>query len=342
MQVGNLLLFRDPLHEAVDFILGVGQTILYLLRGQIIGGLKTNGLRALQHEFRAAARLSNLGYDITFFDLEGYGNFDLLAVRDGLEYELEAKSVPIFSGRSISPEKAERFFDEARKGFGGWTDATRIPVLDVILNSGLPTNRQQILSILERCNYCARTQSDQSVDANSYVRFVGTIPDAPHEQLAVAARQDWIKNGVIAFVPTRSPKVIIRLRSEKKDKFIRNILSTISESCKTQLSTVRPSAIWVHIEFISTESFRALLDSVTGSSQLDSIANAAFDSSTRNHVVQLVFSGGAYLHKNGSNARSSFASKSYNNPNSKFGNISVFPNGTTRRPISSESHKRQT
>ena len=213
----------QQLHEAVDFVCGVSQTITNLsyqarktLRGQIIGGLKTNGLRPLQHEFRVAAQLSNQGYEVSFPDLEGLETFDLSADLKGQEFEIEAKSVSIFLGRPIDPDRAERFFGEVRKGFAGWSDGTEIPVIDVLLKSGLPATRQELVAIVEACISSARAMRDQYVNANCQVTYVGAVPDAPHERLAAAAREDWIKNGVIAFVPTTPPKVIIRLHSAKK------------------------------------------------------------------------------------------------------------------------------
>ena len=58
--------------------MGLGEAIPHLspaaskkLRGQIIGGLKTNGLRPLQHEMRIAVAVSNLDCNVRFADLEG-------------------------------------------------------------------------------------------------------------------------------------------------------------------------------------------------------------------------------------------------------------------------------
>jgi hypothetical protein len=187
----------QSLHEAVGFIYGIGQTIPHLtsnarnkLRGQIVGGLKTNGLRPLQHEFRVATRLSNVGYEITFSDLEDLATFDLLAELRGQEFE---KSVPVFSGRPILPARAERFFNEVRRGFEGWADITKIPLIDVLLKFGLPSTREELLTLLEACILSARAMGDQIVSANCLVRYVGAVPGAPYQQLAVAAKEDWIK-----------------------------------------------------------------------------------------------------------------------------------------------------
>jgi hypothetical protein len=74
----------QQIHEAADFVTGVGQTIPHLsapartkLRGQIIGGLKTDGLRALQHEMRVAGMISKIGCNVIFADLESNGGWRL-------------------------------------------------------------------------------------------------------------------------------------------------------------------------------------------------------------------------------------------------------------------------
>jgi hypothetical protein len=73
----------------------------------------------------------------------------------------------------------------------------------------------------------------------------------------------------MTFVPTTSPKVIIRLHSAKKDKFRRNVLDTISEAAKTQLTSRRPAAVMVHVEFNDPISFARLSQVSAGSSQFD-------------------------------------------------------------------------
>ena len=121
--------------------------------------------------------------------------------------------------------------------------------------------------------------------------------------------------------------------SERRDKFEKNVIATISEASKTQFSGSKPGVIWVHIDYVSPESFRALSYASSGSSRLDSIANAVFHSSKREHIVQVVFSGGTYLKVDGSAWRSSFGQTIYNSPHGRFGKASLFPGGRTRRSV---------
>jgi hypothetical protein len=349
LQLFNLELLRQThsgkfpavpmfIHEAVDFIVGLGQTIPHLsssalkkLRGQIVGGLKTDGLRPLQHELRVAAAVSKLGFDVTFADLEGDGGYDLLAERDETSFEVEAKAVEVFSGRPILPQKAERFFDEVRRRFNGRTDKGRIPILNIVLKSNLATSRPELLALVEACNAAASTKADQSV-GNATVHFVGTTADVPVKQLQIAARVDELKHNVIVYVPQKHPKVLIRLRSERKDKFEKNIVDTIFEARKKQFSGTRPAVIWVHINYVTPNSFNRLSYAKEGmSSRLDYIANNIFRSS-ESHIVQLAFSGGAHLKTEEGIQRSSFISTVYNAPSSRFGKAILFPNGRMGRP----------
>jgi hypothetical protein len=347
LQLFNLELLRQKhsgkfpavplvIHEAVDFIIGLGQTIPHLslsaqkkLRGQVVGGLKTNGLRPVQHELRVATAVSKLGFDVTFADLEGNGGYDLLAERAEESFEVEAKAAEVFSGRPILPQKAQMFFDEVRRRFDGWSDKDSIPILDIVLKSNLATHRPEVLALIKACNAVASTKTEQSVGGNATVRFAGTIADVPLKQLQTAAlHYDELFN---VYVPQ---KVLIRLRSERKDKFEKNITRTISEARKKQFSGTRPAVVWVHIDYVSPESFKALSSAKQGmSSRLDFIANNVFRSSERGHIVQLVFSGGAHLKVEGGLGRSSFGSTVYNAPSSRFGKAILIPGGKTRHSV---------
>jgi phenylpyruvate tautomerase PptA (4-oxalocrotonate tautomerase family) len=354
LQLFNLELLRQKhsgrfpavpliIHEAVDFIIGLGQTIPHLslsaqkkLCGQVVGGLKTNSLRPLQHELRVATAVSKLGFDVTFADLEGNGGYDLLAERAEESYEVEAKAAEVFSGRPILPQKAQIFFDEVRRGFNRWSDKDSIPILDIVLKSNLATRRPEVLALVEACNAAASTKTEQSVGGNAAVHFAGTIAGVPlkrlqtaalHYDQTVALHYDEFFN---VYVPQ---KVLIRLRSERKDKFEKKIIDTISEACKKQFSGTRPAVIWVHIDYVNPDSFKALSSAKQGmSSRLGFIANNVFRSSERDHIVQLVFSGGAHLKVEGGLGRSSFNSTVYNAPSSRFGKAILFPGGKTRHP----------
>lgn len=57
-----------------------------------------------------------------------------LAERDGIEYEVEGKALPIFSGYPIQPQDAGKLFIVLRRKFGGWLDRSHIPILNVTID----------------------------------------------------------------------------------------------------------------------------------------------------------------------------------------------------------------
>jgi hypothetical protein len=349
LQLLNLMLCRDKnsgqitsiakgVHEAVDFITGIGQSIPYLspkakikLRGQIIGGIKTNGLRPLQHEFRVAGKLSDLGCDVQFADLEDLGAHDLMATKNGIEFEVEAKSTPVYSGRSLLLPDAEKFFDVVRKQFDGPTDCTKIPVLNLKLKNRISIKHETLLRLVAACNEVARTKSNQDIDSETSIQFVGEVPDASYEELSIPTNIDWLKNGVLAYVPVAPPKVIVRLCSEKQDRFAENIAATVSECCKKQLSGTKPSVIWVHIDYIKTPDFHSLSFASQGTSQLDHLASVIFSSPNREQLSQLIFSGGTYLRREGVRSWSHYDIVVYDNPNYQYPQFKLFSSQKVRR-----------
>ena len=330
----------ESIHEATDFVIGLGQTIPHLsvqaqtkIRGQIIGGLKTNGLRSLQHEMRVAGMISKLGCDVTFTDLEGDGGYDFLAEKDGARYEIEAKSLPIFSAHPILPQDADKLFLVLRQKFEGWKTTGQIPILNIRVKDRLSARREDLLELVGACNTAAATKQNVTIGSGTRVEFLGAIPEASYPRLALAARMDSLRNGINVYVSEGQPKVVARLSSERPGKFVHNVISTISDSCKRQLSGNRPGIVWVHVDYVSPDTFDAMAYAKTGNSFFDLIALAVLDSPKREHLTQLIFSGGAHSMNRDDHRMSSFRRIVYTSPNSKFREAVLFREGKqlTRR-----------
>ena len=154
--------------------------------------------------------LSKLGFDIVFGDLEGVTACDILAEKEGLSCEVEAKSLPIFSGYPILPQDADKFFLEIRRHFRPTIDRNSIPVLNITLRGRLSPERGALLEMVAACNQAVE-QKASSATATATIAFGGTIPDdAPAAELAAAARQDAMQNGIAVYVTKHQPKVMIR------------------------------------------------------------------------------------------------------------------------------------
>ena len=326
------------LHEATDFVLGVGQTIPHLsekarreLRSKLLGGLKS-GLRPLQHEFRIAGAVSHLGYDVTFADLEGgEGGFDFLAERDDKAFEIEGKCVPAFSGQAILPEDAEKLFLALAQKFSGWTDDTSIPILSVTLRARLDVKQSAIAALIEACNSVARMRTTTVLEDYATVKFLGAVPEASIDRLSEIVQIDRMSTGANVFLSITKPRVVVRLESARSSKFVPNILATLSYAAKRQFSGTRPGVIWLHIDYLDPVHFNSLAYAEEGASFFDLLALAVLNSPKRPHISQLVFSGGAHLVRQSGYATSSFKKVVYNGPRCQFGSPLLFPGGKNRK-----------
>jgi len=276
---------------------------------------------------RVAGMICKLGCDVIFADLEGDGGCDFLAEKDGVTYEVEGKSLAIFSGQPILPQDADKLFLVLRQKFDGWKDAAQIPILNIRVKNRLSTSRADLLELAGACNTAAATRQNLRVGSEAVVQFVGAIPDAPYPKVALAARLDVLRNWTNVYVSQGQPKVVVRLFSERPGRFVQNVITTISDASKRQFSGNRPGIIWVHVDYISRHIFDSLTYAKKGSSLFDLIALAVLDSPKRDHISQLVFSGGAQLVKKDDYQMSSFRHVVYNSPRSKFSEARLFPAG---------------
>jgi hypothetical protein len=321
-------------HVGVDFLLGLGQTISALsekgktiLLGRIRSGLD-QGLWPLWHELGVAANLSKRGWDILFHDFEEGGGFDFLVTKDGVSHEMEAKAISGFTGWPIKPNNLNKLLVEIKQHFE-WSDTTKIPVIGATLSSSLLPDRRELQRLVSAFSTVARTKAGL-VMPDAQVRFIGVVPDMTPQKLTLASYAHAQMRRTIVLVNSIRPKLILELDSSKPIQTGRKIIQTINEATRKQFSRLHPTVIWTHINFISAKDFLSLGAQRDGKpSFLDSVANGTLTSEKRNHLSQLVFSGGSFLHKTDSVARSSYRSIVYNSPICRFGKSVIFEGGRT-------------
>jgi hypothetical protein len=320
----------EPCHAGVDFLIGLGQTIPHLsakAKTRLLGRLRTGlkeGLWPVQHELRVAKVLDNRGCNIYFHDLEEDGGYDFLATRNGTAFEIEAKAISAFTGWPIKPENLNKLLFEVKQHFS-WNDETTIPVISLKLSSHLLPERTQLRELVSALTEVARTREPLSLP-NATIRFIGVSPNMAPERLMMATRGHALMRKKIVLVNPVSPKLVLELDSDKPIQLKRKIVKTINEAAREQFSRSNPSVIWTHIHLISHGAFTELTLATGGKlGLLDGVANAALLAEKRIHVSQLVFSGGSFLKKTASAARSTFASVVYDSPACRFGTDTIFP-----------------
>jgi hypothetical protein len=328
---GRFTLLPERCHAGVDFLLGLGQTIPALsekgkaiLLGRIKKGLD-EGLWPLRHELGVAANLNKRGWDIGFHDLEEGGGFDYLVAKDGMTYEVEAKAISAFTGWPLKPDNLYKLLVEVKQHFV-W-QGVGIPYIGATLASSLSPDRAELRRLVSAFSTVARTNTGLDLP-DTQISFLGIIPDMSPDKLMLGSNEHARMRRKIVLVNANYPKLVLELDSKKPIQIGRKIIQTTNEAARKQFSRSHPAVIWTHINFISEQVFLGLGAQRDGrASLLDSVANGTLMSDKRNHLSQLVFSGGSFLHKTDSVARSSHKSIVYNSPMYRFGKNVIFEGG---------------
>jgi hypothetical protein len=323
------------LHEGTDFLIGLAQTIPTLSaagKAKLLGQLKKGfqeGLWPLQHELRVAASLSNRGCDIQFHDLEDGSGYDFLAEKDGLKFEVEAKAVSAFTGWPIKPEDLNRFAVEVREHFE-WEEKG-IPVFRLELSSGLPHDRPHLQTLISTINGVGKTRTRFS-SPDVAVQLLEIMPTMSFEQLSRVSYAHARLTGRIVIAPPMLPRVMFELSSKQPVTIERKIVKLISETAKKQFTRERPAVIWTHVKYASLDVFNHLSASKGDRPCLfDRVSNACLLSEKRNHLCQLVYSGGSILRKAKQGSRSSYEAAVYNSSACRFGDVFIFPANRKKR-----------
>lgn len=334
---GDFQSLPEKCHAGVDFLFGLGQTIPILseaaktrLLGRIRKGLQ-EGLWPLQHELRIAANLSKRGWDIRFHDFEEGGGYDFLVTKNGMVFEVEAKAISLFTGWPIKPGTLNTLLVEVKEHFI-WEDVSTIPLIGVTFPSHLTADRTGLQELVFALAKVARTR-EKHILPQAEIRFIGTVQNMTSDKLLMASHVHSRMARKIVLVNPNPPRLVLELDSKRPIQLERRIIRTVSEAARGQFSRSNPGVIWTHVNFISDRDLAQLRSTRDGKAGLfDRIASATLFSQKRNHLSQLVFSGGSFLDKTGANARSSYTTVVYDSPVCRFGKNVIFEGGRKKKP----------
>ena len=243
---------------------------------------------------------------------------------------MEAKAVSAFTGWPIKPENINKLLVEIKEHFI-WEDDSTIPLLGLKLSSSLVPDRTRLQQLVSALSKVAQTREELSL-SDAHVRFIGAIPSLTPDKLQKTTYRHAQMAKKIVLFSTTDPKIVLELDSHRPIQLERKIIRTISETAREQFSRLNPGVIWTHINFIPNEVFTRLSSSQGGNACfLDRIAGSALLSEKRNHLSQLIFSGGSFLDKIASTARSSYGQTLYDSPVCRFGKNVIFQGGR-RKP----------
>ncbi len=230
------------------------------IAGMLRSGLDAEyGQASIEFELFIATHLMKKGYDVEFSDIETGGGFDMLATRDGIEIEVECKTVSGDLGRKIHLRRLYQL--------GGFLNPLMASALDrgpggqlvrVILSKRLQGSDQQLKFIYERLARVLQDGiSEPGPEPCSMEYHTFSLAESPFITMepGVLLREDArdyvekevgfpIKHTVMLFTPNHGA-VVVAVESQQPDKTMRVLVRELKKSAKKQFTGTRPSVMCV-------------------------------------------------------------------------------------------------
>jgi hypothetical protein len=326
LRLGKLL---DSPHSSGRFVLDLSSVLDYALvsfiapvvliyeqltglgKGRVAGMLRDGlnaDLRPFMSEIETVTHLMHRGFDVSFQDIDRGHGFDFLAMRDGIELEIECKSVSGDLGRQVHRrrmvELSSHVWPVIRHTLAS-VDGGRL--IRVMLPSNLHGRREilsDIAGVIKSAIETETSVSTQLCDVD-WRRFdLAGSPFANIDPAAVSREsvQPFLeremgqtnKHVFFAYRPARAAIAMI-VESRKRDRVLRGLMHDLKTAAKTQLTGQRPGVLVV--QFLELSSADLLDLASHGSSNprqasaLQIATNLLFDNPGRSHIHSIVYRG---------------------------------------------------
>ena len=225
------------------------------LDGRIRDGLKAEtGFASLYLEMDLARQLLEAGFDIEFVDLEGVGRYDLRFWKEGIEGEVECKSLSTDAGRKVHRKDFYRFVDSIESELASRVRGDCSEVLLITLEDRLPADsgRQKILR-----GAAARMLTEPGIESISESFFsikreripwrVSDVQSASEKAFYRLCRSVYGDTCHVSGALTESGGYLLVMRSRKEDDHSKPVLEAIKKAA-TQFSGTRPGFIAVQFD----------------------------------------------------------------------------------------------
>lgn len=255
-----------------------------------------NDLRSIRVEFSAATHFARRGYTLTWPEMEGIGNFDLLVEdlgENGLE--IECKSISEQTGRKISTRDALNFFNEVRQttlSTSGVVSGGLAVVLTV--NAKISNVQADLLRAIKQILLGENEIQDRNFNIKAHKFGLSMIENLDFSQSNPATRKliDQItqtENRESMIVGNSKRAIVFILKHEDSDTTLRKIYSTLKDSASRQPTKTRPVFYIVGFEDISKEQLVEIasqdLDANNDPTGICIATSRFLNSQERNHVA---------------------------------------------------------
>lgn len=261
----------------------------------LIGDLQHKNLSGLTLELETAAHLSNLGFDLQFHDLIGgsTGSFDFLAVRDGLEVEIDCKAISADTGNPITSFGAAAITSFSDRAIKSYREADKTIILQII--TAKKVSKRDVIAksiasdISEALRIKGKVKSEFST-VNYECKSSKEVPEfkgQPTVQypLLEGELEGW--DHIIVSPDNGQGGVILLLKSTEKSTRVERIANTLKESVDKQFSRSRPVVLFVRLADMTGEVFMKSLGKRTFMN--DICENLFYQKDKRPHIAGVVF-----------------------------------------------------
>jgi transcriptional regulator with XRE-family HTH domain len=266
------------------------------LHQMVIDNLKSDrDIRQLEHEIRCSTHFGQKGFKVTFADLEGLGNFDLLVETPSAPIEVECKTVSEDTGAQIKSELAVNLLDCFGKIVAERPPVDEPGLFTMKLNraaadcKNLPRKLEQALCSAKVRSYrttdfsltfSPRPQWQELLDSEGCLDPRQIMNDS---DIGEHARCIMISAGKVVALDIRPHKP-----STWKERVIR-VVKHGADQCTGE----KPSVVWLHFVGVAEAEFQSLAEFSIGGNfaGLNGIVAKAVKGSTdRTHVHTVRFS----------------------------------------------------
>ncbi len=267
------------------------------LLGRVRGCIqRPSDLRGLAFELLVATHLVRNNSEIF---IPSDGTFDWLARRDGVEFEVECKSISHDKGRKIhrrpSLEFAHEFSMDSKKLIRSLTAGL---VLRITVNGNTLRDRSTRLAIcrqaresLLRNNKTSTREATITVTEFDASKSPFTRAEIPQEEIRNFVDKNFGPTNAHLFshyTPNKGALIVI-LESSSPDNLIGEIFETIGLAMKDQLTATRSGIICVKLEGITGDELAAIGSRQTPPSPLTAHAGKFLAEANTKHLAQLGF-----------------------------------------------------
>ena len=288
------------------------------LVGRLRGAMnQRHGLDPIVHEITVATHLMSVGWAVSFADLEKQHRFDFLASKQGVNLEIECKSVSSDLGRKIHRWDFRRLSDLCNSYMleaASEVEHTGLLVLEV--SDRLPSQESALKTIAEAVITVARGESESyHSEAFRVTKEILSIPGVTiqdDKQIRAVLEKRFPKRDYHAFFAGRGyGAYILVAQSQRRDQVLTYIYKQIKKGHE-QFSGERGAAMWVNVQEIDHEHW----ESLRSGSGLQLMSSRYLAGTPRQNVCLLAYSSGGRVHKLGSVTSQSGAVLHYDNPRS--------------------------